>query len=210
MGVEDHLQPGETIVFRAHPTRIVLVPVIAAAIVAAGAGIAVYHATQNVVLLALAGFVVIAALVAALVAWVRLRSNEYILTTHRMIQQYGILSKRSVDSYLWKINNVEHGQSFWGRILGFGDVEIDTASQAGVAVFPRVAHPVEFKRAILAAVEAYHAAGAPAASAAPASPAAPAAPSSAERLRSLKKLLDDGLISAEEYETKRKQLVAEL
>jgi uncharacterized membrane protein YdbT with pleckstrin-like domain len=210
MGVEDHLQPGETIVFRAHPTRIVLVPLIAAAVVAAGGGIAVYHATQNVVVLALAGVLVLVALGAALVTWVRLRSNEYILTTHRMIQQYGILSKRSVDSYLWKINNVEHRQSFWGRILGFGDVEIDTASQVGVTVFPRVAHPIEFKRAILSAAEAYRGGGAPAAPAASTAPAALATPSSAERLRALKKLLDDGLISAEEYETKRKQLVAEL
>ena len=41
-------------------------------------------------------------------------------------------------------------------------------------------------------------------------PAAPATPSGAERIRELKRLLDDGLISPEEFEIKRKQLLQEM
>jgi uncharacterized membrane protein YdbT with pleckstrin-like domain len=204
MAVEDHLQAGETIVFRAHPSRIGLVPPLLLAALAAIAGALVYQHTGSVAAVVVAGALVVVALLVALAGLIRLRSNEYILTTQRMIEQYGILSKRSVDSYLSKINNVEHSQSLWGRIFGYGDVEIDTASKDGVTLFPRVAHPIEFKRAILAACEAYRGAG-------PTAPAAAAAaPSGAERLRQLKALLDDGLISAEEYEAKRKQLVNEL
>jgi membrane protein YdbS with pleckstrin-like domain len=208
MAVEDHLQAGETIVFRAHPSRIGLVPPVALAIVAAIAGLLVYHGIGNQIALLVAGAIVVVALLSALAGLVRLRSNEYILTTHRLIEQYGILSKRSVDSYLSKINNVEHSQSLWGRIFGFGDVMVDTASKDGVTVFPRIAQPVEFKRAVLAACEAYRGAG-PALAIPGAAPGA-ATPSGAERLRQLKALLDDGLISAEEYEAKRKQLVNEL
>jgi uncharacterized membrane protein YdbT with pleckstrin-like domain len=212
MGVEDHLQPNETIVFRAHPSRIGLVPYLLLAVVAAVGGVLAYQHAYNAAVL-VAGGIVVLALLMALVGLVRLRSNEYILTTHRLIEQYGILSKRSVDSYLSKINNVEHSQSLWGRIFSYGDVEVDTASKDGVTRFPRVARPVEFKRAILAACEAYRGAG-PAFAAAPASPAAApvaaAAPTGAERLRQLKTLLDDGLISPEEYEVKRKQLVSDL
>jgi membrane protein YdbS with pleckstrin-like domain len=212
MAAEDHLQGDETIVFRAHPSRIGLVPPIALAIVAALVGLVAYQRmaseTAGRVALAVAGVVVLVALLSALVGLVRLRSNEYILTTHRLIEQYGILSKRSVDSYLSKINNVEHSQSLWGRILGFGDVMVDTASKDGITVFPRIAHPIEFKRAILAACEAYRGAGP--AMAMTGAPAAAAPLSGAERLRQLKKLLDDGLISQEEYEAKRKQLVDQL
>lgn len=208
MAVEDHLQGDETIVFRAHPSRIGLVPPVALAIVVAVVGLVIYHQTASPIALLVAGAVVVVALVSALAGLVRLRSNEYILTTHRLIEQYGILSKRSVDSYLSKINNVEHSQTLWGRIFGFGDVMVDTASKDGITVFPKIAHPIEFKRAILAACEAYRGAGpAPI----PSGAAAGAAPmSGAERLRQLKKLLDDGLISQEEYEAKRKQLVSEL
>ena len=120
----------------------------------------------------------------------------------RVIQQQGILSKRSMDSRLDKINNIEHRQSLWGRLLGYGDVEIDTASETGICRFNNVAHPVEFKRAILTAAEQYRAGGVPAAVA--------AAPSGAERMRQLKALLDDGLISKEEFEAKRRELLAQL
>ena len=208
MAVADQLQAGETIVFRAHPSRIGLVPPIALAIVVAVVGGLVYQQTNNGVAAAVVGVVVLAALLYVLAQLVRLRSNEYILTTHRLIEQYGILSKRSVDSYLSKINNVEHSQSLWGRLLGFGDVMVDTASKDGITVFPRIAHPIEFKRAILAACEAYRGAGPVAAVAGAAPGSAPL--SGAERLRQLKKLLDDGLISQEEYEAKRRQLVDEL
>lgn len=201
MAVEDHLQGDETIVFRAHPSRIGLVPPVALAVVVAAVGLVLYHQTASPVALLVAGAIVLVALVSALAQLVRLRSNEYILTTHRLIEQYGILSKRSVDSYLSKINNVEHSQSLWGRIFGFGDVMVDTASKDGITVFTKIAHPIEFKRAILAACEAYRGIG-PAVA-----PAGAAVPSGAERLRQLKKLLDDGLISQEEYEAKRKQLV---
>ena len=204
MGVEGHLQPDETIVFRAHPSRIGLVPYFLLAALAAVGGLYAYQRGYTGAVLVVAGAIALVALVMALARFIRLRSNEYILTTHRLIEQYGILSKRSVDSYLSKINNVEHSQSLWGRIFHFGDVEVDTASKDGVTRFPMVARPVEFKRAILAATEAYRGAGPVA--------AAPVgvAPSGAERLRQLKALLDDGLLSAEEYEVKRKQLVSEL
>ncbi len=40
--------------------------------------------------------------------------------------------------------------------------------------------------------------------------ATPAPPAGAERLRQLKGLLDDGLISPEEYEAKRRQILSEM
>jgi uncharacterized membrane protein YdbT with pleckstrin-like domain len=108
-----------------------------------------------------------------------------------------------MDSRLDKINNIEHRQTLWGRLLGFGDVEIDTASETGMAVYRNISRPLDFKRAIAAAAEQYR-------SAARAGFAAPVAPSGADRLRQLKGLLDDGLISRDEYEEKRRQLLTEL
>ena len=101
---------------------------------------------------------VLAGLVFAWKDFVR-RANDYVLTNHRLIQEIGILSRRSMDSRLDKINNVEHRQTLWGRLLSYGDVEIDTASETGAAVFRNVSHPLEFKNAILAAAEQYRAGG---------------------------------------------------
>ena len=129
MGVEEQLQPGEEVVYRAHVTRISLVPWIAGLVlVAAGAAAAWLYAPEPALLIAA---VALALFLAAtiLVKLVVLRSYEHVLTNRRMIQQTGILHKRSMDAPLDKVNNVEHHQTLWGRILGYGNVEIDTASE---------------------------------------------------------------------------------
>jgi uncharacterized membrane protein YdbT with pleckstrin-like domain len=207
MSLEDHLQPDEQILYQAHPSLVPLAPPLALAAAAAiGCLVAWNHFHQGWVLL-VAGVVAVPALVVALARYVRLAANRYILTDRRLLRLTGVLSRSSMDSYLDKINNVEHRQTFWGRLLGYGDVEIDTASETGAEVFPRISNPVAFKRAVDAATAAYRnaAAGRPAPAA-----AAAAAPSGADKLRELKRLLDDGLISPAEFEAKRKQLLDQL
>lgn len=203
MRIEAQLQPGEEILYRAYLTRLTLIPVaVVGGIALVLAAVAWFHfrsAPGGLVLLA------VAAIAGLLYLWrdfVR-RANDYVLTNHRLIQEAGILSRRSIDSRLDKINNVEYRQTLWGRLLNYGDVEIDTASDAGISVFRSISHPLQFRNAILAAAEQYRSAGrfpAP----------APAAPSGAERMRQLKALFDDGLLSKEEYEAKRRELMAEL
>jgi hypothetical protein len=87
-------------------------------------------------------------------------------------------------------------------------VVIDTASESGTTVFRRISQPLEFKRAILGAMEAYRSGHGGRMVAAPL--ATPAGPSGAERMRQLKALLDDGLISPEEFEVKRRQILTEM
>ena len=203
MRVENQLQPGEEILYRAHVTRLTLAPLLALATAALiGAAVAQYfqHTPAALTLLA------VAAVAGALYLWkdfIR-RANDYVLTNHRIIREIGVFSRRSMDSRLDKINNVEHRQTLWGRLLNYGDVEIDTASETGAALFPSISHPLEFKNAILAAAEQYRGSGMRMPL------AAPAGPSGAERMRQLKTLLDDNLISREEYEAKRRELLSQL
>ncbi len=207
MSLRHHLQDGEQILYEAHPSRVPLLPPLTLAAVAALTGLVGWNmGGQQRWVLYLAGAVVAAALIAALVRYVELAANQYVLTDRRLLRLRGILSQSSMDSYLDKINNVEHHQSFWGRLLGYGDVEIDTAAGTGAEVFPRISQPLAFKRAVDAATIAYH--NAPAGQ--PAAPAAGAAASGADRIRELKRLMDDGLISPAEFEAKRKQLLDQI
>jgi uncharacterized membrane protein YdbT with pleckstrin-like domain len=202
MGVEDQLQPGEEILYRAHVTRISLFPWIAAFVLVVAAGIVAYQFAGGEPAILIAAGVVGVLITLVIVAKVLvLRSNEHVLTNRRMIQQTGIFNKRSMDAPLDKVNNVEHWQTLWGRLLGYGDVEIDTASEHGATRFRDISRPLEFKNAIVGAAEAYrsHRFAPP-----------PAAVSGADRLRQLKALLDDGLISGEEYEAKRRKLLDEV
>jgi uncharacterized membrane protein YdbT with pleckstrin-like domain len=204
MSVQDQLQPGEEILYRAHVTRLTQAPLVALLAVVLAFTIFAYTVWPAQPWVAVVSGLLTLYL-AAVLAWrlFRLRSYEFALTNHRVIYQTGILAKSSMDSRLDKINNIELRQTLWGRLLSYGDVEIDTASDTGICRFASIANPLEFKRAILAATEQYRAGGF-------ALPAAAAGPSGAERLRQLKALLDDGLISREEFEAKRKELLAQL
>jgi uncharacterized membrane protein YdbT with pleckstrin-like domain len=205
MSVEDHLQTGEQIVYQAQVSRISLVPWLMLTVVLGAGGLVVWNQTADATL---GGLSLLPCLLSALYVLVRylvLRFHEYVLTDHRVIRQTGVLSKQSVDSRLDKVNNVEHRQTLWGRLLGYGDVWVDTASETGITMFHQISHPVEFKRAIIETAEAYRGW-----QRGPAAAPVPAQSSGAERLRQLKALFDDGLISREEFEAKRAQLVTEL
>jgi membrane protein YdbS with pleckstrin-like domain len=83
-------------------------------------------------------------------AW---RNKAYIVTTHRVIQTAGVFSKDVVDSSLEKVNDVKLSQSFLGRMFGYGDIEILTASELGVNLFHEINDPIGFKTAMLNAKE---------------------------------------------------------
>jgi uncharacterized membrane protein YdbT with pleckstrin-like domain len=80
-------------------------------------------------------------------------SQQYIVTDWRVIQISGIFSKEVTDSSLEKVNDVKLDQSFGGRLLDYGDLEILTASELGVNRFSHVAQPIRLKTAMLNAKE---------------------------------------------------------
>jgi uncharacterized membrane protein YdbT with pleckstrin-like domain len=129
-----------------------------------------------------------------------------IVTSRRVIQVHGVLSKSSIDSSLEKVNDVLLEQSWLGRILSYGHLNIMTASETGLNTMRFLPDPIGFKRAVLDSKQNLSDTGAlPTARA-----AAPAALSIAERLQELQKLKDMALISEEEFTAKREQLLAEV
>jgi uncharacterized membrane protein YdbT with pleckstrin-like domain len=81
------------------------------------------------------------------------RNRQYIVTNWRVIQITGIFNKEVSDSSLEKVNDVRLEQSFWGRILNYGNIEILTASELGVSKFNKVGRPIRLKTAMLNAKE---------------------------------------------------------
>ena len=85
----------------------------------------------------------------------RYLNQEYVLTNRRVIQVQGVLNKTSMDSSLEKINDARLEQSVFGRIFGFGDLEILTAADTGVDRFRMIRNPIGFKKAMLDAKHEY-------------------------------------------------------
>lgn len=80
-------------------------------------------------------------------------NRQYIVSTRRVIQISGVINKNVTDSSLEKVNDVKMSQSVLGRVFGYGDVEILTASELGVNLFKRIENPIRFKTAMLNAKE---------------------------------------------------------
>ena len=66
-----------------------------------------------------------------LIEYVNWKNNIWCVTNMRVVDESGFFSRYSKESPLDKINNVEYDQSLWGRILGFGSVDIQTAAALG-------------------------------------------------------------------------------
>jgi uncharacterized membrane protein YdbT with pleckstrin-like domain len=81
--------------------------------------------------------------------FVHWEAEQYLVTTHRVMQTEGIVNKKTTDSSLEKVNDIVLTQSFLGRILGYGDLEIVTGSDLGVNLLKRLAQPIKFKTTLL-------------------------------------------------------------
>jgi hypothetical protein len=104
-------------------------------------------------------------------------NRKFVVTNRRVIQLEGVFSKDITDSSLEKVNDVKMEQSFLGRLLDYGDIEILTASELGANKFTRIASPIRFKTAMLNAKNRLEErlAGVPAPRAVPAAPPPPPA-----------------------------------
>ncbi len=81
--------------------------------------------------------------------------NIWAVTDLRVIDEFGVFSSNAKESPLEKINNVSYHQSLIGRIFGFGNVEIQTAAEAGATVYTMVQDPGKLKDAITRMKEEY-------------------------------------------------------
>lgn len=80
-------------------------------------------------------------------------TRKFIVTSRRVVQLSGVINKNVIDSSLEKVNDVKLSQPLLGRLFGYGDIEILTASELGVNKFTRIKDPVRFKTAMLNAKE---------------------------------------------------------
>lgn len=82
-------------------------------------------------------------------------NNLWAVTNLRVIDEFGVLSNNSKESQLEKINNVSYSQSFFGKMFGYGDVQIQTAAEIGSMTYLSVENPKELKDTITHMQEEY-------------------------------------------------------
>jgi uncharacterized membrane protein YdbT with pleckstrin-like domain len=72
-------------------------------------------------------------------------TDEYAITTKRIIVKTGLLSRSTLEMNLSKIESVNVNQSILGRILGYGTLRI-VGTGGTREFFPKIAKPLEFRK----------------------------------------------------------------
>lgn len=146
------------------------------------------------------------------------RAEEYIVTNLRIIQVEGILSKRSLDSSLGKVNDVQMKQSLLGRWFDYGDIDILTGSQQAVNDLHGINQPFQFKKALIDAKSEFDgiSSGRQIRSGYQRQPVARQEPAlepqetedTARALAALTELRNSGVLSESEYQDKLREVLA--
>jgi hypothetical protein len=143
--------------------------------------------------------------------------ERYLVTTRRVIEAGGVINKYARDTSLPAITDMIVGHPWLGRIFGYGEIDLLTASEAGISKIRFLPDADGFKRELLDARHAYEIeleGGGALPKPAVASPTATHAALSAEEvdtsLSRLADMRDRGLITPEEFDEKKRELLDRL
>jgi uncharacterized membrane protein YdbT with pleckstrin-like domain len=162
-------------------------------------------------------FVAIGWIAYNVVAW---RTAEYVVTNLRVFGHEGLLRRRSTDTLLGAIADIQAVNGVLGRTLGYGNIRIISAAGPSSAdTFTAVRNPGMFKRKIMEEKSARllsqtsapaRAASADAPVVAQPAPAAANAEEAVHVLSQLATLRDAGAITEAEYDAKKAELLARI
>src|SRR5215207_3804619 len=79
-------------------------------------------------------------------AW---RAERYLVTTRRVIEAGGVINKYTRDTSLQMISDMIVGHPWLGRIVGYGELDLLTASEAGTSKIRFLPDADGFKKALL-------------------------------------------------------------
>ena len=152
-----------------------------------------------------AGVLVLGALGWCALTYATWISTDFVITSDRLIYRSGLLSKRGIEIPLERVNTVLFNQSVFERMLGAGDLVIESAGESGQQNFSNVRKPSAVQNEIYKAMEAnenrkFDRIGSNAAAPAP----GPTIPS---QIAELDMLRQQGAITQEEFDAKKQQLL---
>ena len=173
--------------------------------------VAVAVSIDNDVLPWVLGVVVLVALGRLVMRYLSWTTTEFVVTSDRLILRAGIISKKGMEIPLDRVNTVFFSQKLRERLLGFGDLIIESGGERGQQVINNVSHPEQVQSVIHAAMETEQDQRE---GARYADRTATAVPSDRESILDQIDRLDEmrqrGVISQAEFEAKKAQLLERL
>jgi hypothetical protein len=105
-------------------------------------------AARNILSIASSILILVGVVIFAYRAW-QYFSQDYVVTNRRLLKVTGIITKRSADSSLEKINDAILTQTIIGRAMNYGNLDVLTAADQAGDKYYMLKDPINFKKAIL-------------------------------------------------------------
>jgi uncharacterized membrane protein YdbT with pleckstrin-like domain len=143
---QKNLHASETIALDMHPHWWYFAEAVFALIGAIIVGIVVLVSTDSGTNGRKGGGYVALALLIIGAAWLIIRylkwiTTEFVVTSHRVIFRQGLIGKSGIEIPLERVNNVNFNQSVFERLLGAGDLLIESGGEDGQQRFTDIRHP---------------------------------------------------------------------
>jgi hypothetical protein len=138
-------------------------------------------------------------------------TSHFVVTSDRVIHRQGLIAKNSMEIPLEAINDVRFHQGVFERMIGAGDLIIQSASESGREVFGDIRHPEDVQKTIYHQGEQnqkrmYQGMGSGAAAS---SNNPTGTPSMTAELQRLAELRDTGVLTESEFQNQKKKILGE-
>ena len=170
-----------------------LVPAVALTIFVAAIGAGTVFIIASFVL-------VVVALVWLLMRVLRWTTTNFVVTTDRLIFRSGVLSKHGREIPLERVNDITFNATLFERMIGAGDLVIESAGERGQQMFTDIPRPMQVQNEVYRQIEASQQRDAD-------RMAGRRELSVPEQLEKLDELRQRGVISQSEFDTKKAQLL---
>ena len=156
-------------------------------------------------------FVLLAVLAVAvaflLIRYVKWTTTNFVVTNERLIHREGVIAKNGIEIPLDRVQTIRFSQSIFERMLGAGDLLIESAGETGQNKFTDIRRPSVVQNVVYREIEAYEnrRVDRMAGSRVPSGPAGLSVP---EQLEKLHQLLQQGAINPNEYEAQKARLLS--
>jgi uncharacterized membrane protein YdbT with pleckstrin-like domain len=162
----------------------------------------------------------VAALVLVWAVWLALRylrwiCTYFVVTDQRVLSRSGVLARRGVEIPLDRITNIDFHQGLWERMIGTGDLDLESAGHESDTHFTNVRRPDDVQNEIYREIDLdtrrESGVGADAIGDAVARAVqqhvSPAGGDVADKIEQLARLRDEGHISPDEFERRKNHLL---
>ena len=158
MSYVDQIVTGnEKVLYVGHVSLLSLLPTFLVGGVLILVGIALSFVPQGPQGLSLVGLAIAAVGVLLILAgFIKRMSTELVVTNRRVIAKFGLVSRRTIELNLSKLESIRVDQSVGGRILNYGSIVL-AGTGATLEPIPFIAAPIAFRQAVQSAADAVQA-----------------------------------------------------